>query len=75
MLLARALASDPGLLILDEPLTGIDICLEFEFYELLRKLKEKTSILLISHDVGVMSHVVDEIACLNKRIFCHGDKE
>lgn len=75
VLLARALASNPGLLILDEPLTGIDICLEFEFYELLKKLKEKMSILLISHDIGVMSSVVDEIACLNKRIFCHGDKE
>lgn len=73
--LARALASDPGLLILDEPLSGIDICLEFEFYELLKDLKEKMVIILISHDIGVMSHVVDEIACLNKRIFCHGDKE
>lgn len=75
VLLARALMGSPGLLILDEPLTGIDICLEFEIYELLKRLKHDMAIILISHDVGVVSQHVDSIACLNKRIFCHDDKE
>jgi zinc transport system ATP-binding protein len=75
VLLARALSSNPGLLILDEPLSGIDICLEFAFYELLKKLKEKMAIILISHDIGVVSQHVDKIACLNKQLVYHDDKE
>jgi len=73
--LARALASNPGLLILDEPLSNIDICLEFAFYELLKKLKEKMAVILISHDIGVVSHHVDKIACLNRQMVYHEDKE
>jgi zinc transport system ATP-binding protein len=75
VLLARAIATDPGLLILDEPLSGVDVCLEFEFYDLLNHLKEKMSIILVSHDIGVVSHHVDEIACLNRRLYYHGAKE
>ncbi len=75
VLLARAIATDPGLLILDEPLAGVDVCLEFEFYSLLNDLKGKMSIILVSHDIGVVSHHVDEIACLNRRLFYHGAKE
>ncbi|MFH1380100.1 MAG: metal ABC transporter ATP-binding protein [bacterium] len=75
VLLARALVCNPKLLILDEPLTGIDICLEFEFYELLKILKQTRTIILISHDIGVISQHVDNIICLNKTIFCHDDKE
>lgn len=75
VLLARALAGTPQLLILDEPLSGIDISLEFQFYELLKSLKEKMTIILISHDIGVMSQHVDNVVCLNKHLFCHDDKE
>lgn len=73
--LARAFAGDPQLLILDEPLAGIDICLEFEFYDHLKKLKQKMTIILISHDIGVMTQQVDRIICLNKHVFCHDTKE
>ena len=74
-LMARALVGNPKLLILDEPLTGVDICLEFEFYELLKQLKENMTVMLVSHDVGVISRHVDKIACLNKKLFFHTDKE
>ncbi|MBD3272434.1 MAG: ATP-binding cassette domain-containing protein [Elusimicrobia bacterium] len=75
VLLARALVSNPQLLILDEPLTGVDICLEFEIYELLKNLKQSMTILLISHDIGAVSQHVDTIMCLNKTLFAHDDKE
>lgn len=75
VMLARALVSDPRLIIMDEPFSGIDICLEFGFYELINELKKSRTILIISHDVGVVSSFVDRIACLNKVLVCHDSKE
>lgn len=73
VLIARALAQEPKLLILDEPTVGIDQKTQGKFYALLRKLKkENVSIILVSHDIGVISKEVDKIACLNKRIYLHG---
>lgn len=73
--LARALVGTPQILILDEAMTGVDVCIEFELYELLKKLKEKMTIILITHDIGVMSRYVDTVICLNKKIFCHDSTE
>lgn len=73
VLIARALAQEPRLLILDEPTVGIDQKTQSKFYTLLRKLKkENTSIILVSHDIGVISKEVDKIACLNRKIYLHG---
>ncbi len=74
VLLARALADAPRLLVLDEPLSGVDIGLEETFYDLLRELKRTMAIILISHDVGVVAQAVDRIACLNRRLYYHDDK-
>lgn len=70
----RALASNPKILILDEPFTGIDISSQQEFYSFLKILNEKQNltILFVSHDIDVISNEVKEILCLNKRIACHG---
>ena len=73
-MLARALAGEPRLLILDEPLSGVDIGLEQGFYDLLLRLRETMAIILISHDVGVVARSVDRIACLNRRLYYHDDK-
>jgi zinc transport system ATP-binding protein len=72
---ARALASQPKILLLDEPMANVDSPREKEFYELLKKLKEKLTIILVSHDIGIISAYVDKIACLNRKIYYHDSKE
>jgi len=75
VLLARALAADPKILLLDEPTASVDEPTKTELYELLKNLNRKITIILVSHDIGVISSHVDKIACLNKRLFYHGSKE
>ena len=72
---ARALVGSPLLLLLDEPMSSVDTTLQEEFYELLAKLKERMAIVIVSHDISAISIYVDKIACLNRRLFYHGDKE
>ena len=74
VLIARALVGEPRLLILDEPSTGLDAVAQDVFYQILRSIRdeEKITILLVSHDIGTVSSVVDRLACLNKRIHFHG---
>ncbi|PXW91423.1 zinc transport system ATP-binding protein [Streptohalobacillus salinus] len=73
--IARALVSDPELLILDEPTVGIDTENVQKFYELLATLNREKGItlLLVSHDIGTMTKHANGIACLNKEIHFHGD--
>lgn len=73
--IARALATAPKLLLLDEPTASIDTSMQAEFYELLDRLKENMAIVLVSHDVSAVSIYVSEIACLNHQLFYHGSKE
>jgi zinc transport system ATP-binding protein len=71
--LARALANDPALLLLDEPTTGVDVAATEGLYELLRVLHEDgITILIVSHDVGVVATYVDGVACVNRRLVAHG---
>ena len=73
--LARALTREPKLLLLDEPTAGIDPEMQESFYELLSRLKKKMAIVLVTHDISVVSVYVDEVACLNRRLFYHGSTE
>ncbi len=72
--IARAIVSKPELLILDEPTVGVDIESQSLFYALLRKLKKEhnLTLILVSHDIDVVAHEVDEIACINSKLICHG---
>jgi len=74
VLIARALALKPEILILDEPSTGLDSVAQDTFYHMLRRLRdeEHLTILMVSHDIGSVSTVVDTVACLKKKIHFHG---
>ncbi len=74
-IIARALVSDPHALLLDEPTTHVDPHMEEEFYEILRTLQSRMAILLVTHDMTAVSAYVDKIACLNRRLFTHGNHE
>lgn len=73
--IARALSTNPRLLLLDEPMESIDSTTQAEFYELLQTLTQRMSIVLVSHNVSVISIYVETIACLNRQLFYHGSKE
>jgi zinc transport system ATP-binding protein len=74
--LARALASDPELLLLDEPTTGVDTAASESLFELLRGLHDTgITIVVVSHDVGVVASHVDGVACVNRRLVAHGRPE
>jgi zinc transport system ATP-binding protein len=71
VLLARALISEPQLLILDEPNSYVDKRFETHFYELLQKINQQTAIVLVSHDIGTVLSNVKNIACVNETLHYH----
>ena len=75
VLIARALAGDPELLLLDEPTSNLDPHVEGEFQQLLRRLNERMTILVVSHDLGFVSQIVRTVVCVNQRVFCHKSSE
>src|SRR5699024_228689 len=71
--IARALINNPSILVLDEPTEGIDSKHVKDFYNVLFKLKEKdVTILLVTHDIGVVVDNADRVACLNEHLHFHG---
>jgi len=75
--IARALVSNPELIILDEPTVGIDYENVKRFYELLHQLhqQQNKTLLLITHDTGTMTEYATDIVCLNKTLHFHGKPE
>ena len=74
--IARALASEADLLALDEPTVGVDAESREAFYDLLHALNEDgITIILIEHDIGIVTTHASEIACLNRELYFHGDPE
>ncbi|TLS36286.1 metal ABC transporter ATP-binding protein [Pseudalkalibacillus caeni] len=75
--IARALVSEPELLILDEPTVGVDAASTKEFYDLLGRLnvEEGITLLLVTHDIGTITDKVTHVACLNRTLHFHGKTE
>ena len=74
VLLARAISRKPELLVLDEPVQGVDFTGEIALYQLIKKISEKLNcgILLISHDLHTVMSATDHVVCLNGHVCCSG---
>jgi zinc transport system ATP-binding protein len=74
VLLARAIARKPDLLVLDEPVQGVDFNGEIALYELIKNIRDeiKCGVLLISHDLHVVMAATDRVVCLNGHVCCSG---
>lgn len=77
VLLARAVARKPDLLLLDEPLQGVDVNGQVELYRLIAQLRDQLhcAILMVSHDLHLVMAQTDSVLCLNRHICCHGRPE
>lgn len=75
--IARAVVNQPKILILDEPTTGVDAVTQTHFYDMLNSLNKQhgITIVLITHDIGVVTRYVTKVACLNQRLVFHGTHE
>jgi len=73
-MIGYALANDPGILILDEPISGIDVHGEHDFFELIEKIHQERGItvLMISHDIDIVYQYATQVLCLNRELVCQG---
>ena len=71
MLIARALTSQPEILVLDEPTANIDVQAEENIFALLKQYNEHMTIIVVSHDIAFISGYVDRVGCLNRNMICH----
>jgi zinc transport system ATP-binding protein len=77
ILLARALLRNPALLVLDEPVQGVDVHGQIEIFKLLTRIREQRAcaILMVSHDLHLVMASTDRVICLNRHICCTGNPE
>jgi len=75
VLIARALAGEPDLLLLDEPTAGLDAHIEEGFYRLLQELNQRLTIMLVSHDLGFVSGFVRTVVCVGPEVVVHPTSE
>ncbi len=71
VLIARALACEPELMLLDEPTANIDLSVEAQFMDTLKSLRDIMTVLLVTHDLDVISEVGDSALCVNRRVHRH----
>jgi len=74
VIIARAIVNAPDLLFLDEPTAGVDSATQELFYEMLHQLNEAQgiTIILVTHDIGIVNKHINKVACLNQKLVYHG---
>ncbi len=77
VLLARALLREPELLVLDEPVQGVDVAGQAELYSLITRLRDRhgCGVLMVSHDLHLVMSTTDQVVCLNRHVCCSGHPE
>lgn len=75
VLIARALASEPALLLLDEPTANVDQAAGAHFHDLLAGLASRMTVVLVSHDLGFVSRFVSKVVCVHRRVRVHPTSE
>ena len=75
VLIARALVCGPDILLLDEPTANVDAEVEEKLHQLLRKLNERMTIIIATHDLGFVSKLVNNVVCVNRTVVCHPTSE
>ncbi|MFH0825737.1 MAG: ABC transporter ATP-binding protein [Pseudomonadota bacterium] len=75
LFIARALACEPDILLLDEPTANLDAAMEGDLYELLQELNHKLTIIMVSHDLGFVSRVVKTVICVKRKVLMHPTSE
>lgn len=77
VLLARALLREPELLVLDEPVQGVDVAGQAELYALITTLRDRhqCGVLMVSHDLHLVMSTTDQVVCLNRHVCCSGHPE
>jgi len=77
VLLARALLRKPELLVLDEPVQGVDVAGQAELYSLITRLRDRhgCGVLMVSHDLHLVMSTTDQVVCLNRHVCCSGHPE
>jgi len=71
VLIARALACEPDILVLDEPTANLDPSVQNDLYDLLHELNERMTVIIVSHDVAFVSKHVHRVACVNREVVLH----
>jgi zinc transport system ATP-binding protein len=75
VLIARALASEPKLLLLDEPTAHLDPGVQDDFYRLLHQMNERLTLVMVSHDIGFVSKYVKTVVCVSHHVVVHSTNE
>lgn len=72
VLIARALVSNPEVLLLDEPTSNVDLAVEAQFARMLKELRGELTIIMVTHDLGLVEQLSDRVLCVNHRVHEHG---
>jgi len=75
VLIARALTIDARLMLLDEPTANLDLAMSEQIYKLLSEVARNRTVLVVSHDIGVVSSYIRSVGCLNRRLYFHDSHE